>query len=268
MAETIRDQAAGLRHLLARERLRVLPLAAGHSGAGKTTLILGIACALAAAGRRVAVLDVGSGEVAAALSLTWRWELAHLLEGVREYREVALAGPADGIEIVPSAKGVAALVAAGRGGEELFGAFARLGTRPDLLLFDIPAKSTGVCALLPQEAEIAIVMRPGREALTATYSCLKALVRRQGRRRFRLVVNGAPQAEAQQLHRHMAEVVRRFLDAELGWGGAVAAEPVLRAGGARAALACAGAFEALAASLSDWRLAEYRVPEPAGRAHR
>jgi flagellar biosynthesis protein FlhG len=256
--EALPDQAMGLRRMLARERLRVLPIVAGQRGAGKTTLLLGIACAAAAAGQRVAVLDPSDGEVAAALSLTWRWELVHLLEGAREYREVALAGPA-GIGIVPAAKGVAALLEAGRGGDELFGGFARLSARPDLMLLNVPAKDPAACALLPQDAEMLVVTRTDRGSVTATYSRLKALSRRHGRRRFRLVVNGAPEAEARGLHRHMAAVARRFLDAELAYGGSLGQQAALRAGGPRAAAACAAGFEALARALADWRLAEYPV---------
>jgi flagellar biosynthesis protein FlhG len=256
MPEALRDQAAGLRRMLARGRLRVLPLAAGLPGAGKTTLLLGIACAVASAGRRVAVLDPSAGELAAALALTWRWELIHLLGGEREYREVALAGPA-GIGIVPAAKGVAALLEAGRGGEELFGGFARLSERPDLVLLNVPARDPGACALLPQDAELLMVTRPSRDAITATYSQLKELSRRYGRRRFRLFVNRAPEAQARGLHRHMAAVARRFLGTELAYGGSLSDEAALRAGGPAAAARCASAFDGLAHQLADWRLAEY-----------
>lgn len=256
MPDALRDQAAGLRRMLGRGRLRVLPLAAGQRGVGKTTLLLGIACAAAAAGKRVVVLDPGGGELAAALSLTWRWELIHLLAGEREYREVALAGPA-GIAIVPAAKGVAALLEAGHGGEALFAGFARLSERADLVLLNVPANDPGACALLPQDAELLMVTCPSREAVTATYSRLKALARRHGRRRFRLFVNRAPEGEARGLHRHMAAVADRFLGTELAYGGSLADEAVLRAGGPGAAAHCARAFNTLAQGLADWRLAEY-----------
>jgi MinD-like ATPase involved in chromosome partitioning or flagellar assembly len=242
--------------MLGRERLRVLPVAAGQRGVGKTTLLIGIACAAAAAGQRVAVLDPSGGELAAALSLTWRWELLHLLGGEREYGEVALAGPA-GIGIVPAAKGVAALLAAGRGGEALFDGFARLTERLDLVLVNVPAKDPGACALLPQDAELLVVTRPSREAVTATYSHLKVLARRFGRHRLRLFVNRAPDAQARGLHEHMALVARRFLGTELAYGGSFDDEAMLRAGGPGAAAHCAHAFDALAQQLADWRLAEY-----------
>lgn len=249
-----KDQAAGLRCLLARKRLRVLPVAAGMRGVGKTTLLLGVACAAAAAGQRVVVLDASGGDVATALGLTWRRELVHLLNGEREFRDVVLPGPA-GIGIVPAAKGVAALLDAGKGGDDLFRGFTRLAARPDLVLFNTPAKDG--CALLPEESELLIVTRTDREAVTATYARLKEFTRRHGRERFRLFVNRAAPAAARALHAHMAGVARRFLGAELAWGGCLADEDVLRAGGPAAAAHHAGAFGALAQALLKWPLAEY-----------
>lgn len=256
MSEAPGDQAAGLRRMLGRERLRVLPVATGAPGVGKTTLLLGIACAAAAAGQRVALLDPGGGEIAAALSLTWRWDLVHLLQGEREYGEIALAGPA-GTDIVPAAKGVAALLEAGHGGEKLFGGIAQLTARPDLVLLNVPVRDAAACTLLPPEAELLAVTRTSREAVTATYSRLKLLARRYGRRRIRLFVNRAPDDQARELYRHMAVVARRFLGTELAYGGSLADEPVLRAGGPGAAAQCAPAFDTLAQGLADWPLAEY-----------
>jgi flagellar biosynthesis protein FlhG len=242
--------------MLARRRMRVLAIAAGLRGVGKTTLLLGLACAAAAAGQRVVVLDPSAGDVAAALGLTWRRELLHLLNGERAYREVVLAGPS-GIGILPAAKGVAALLDAGKDGDELFGGFTRLAARPDLVLLNTPAKDGAACTLLPRDAELLVVTATGREAVTATYTRLKELARRHGRKRFRLVVNRAAAEEARALHAHMAGVARRFLGIELAWGGSIADEAMLRAGGAQAATLGASAFSALLQALADWPLAEY-----------
>jgi flagellar biosynthesis protein FlhG len=246
MAGRPRDQAAGLRRMLARDRLRVLAIDAGARGAGKTTTVLGIARAAAALGQRVVVLDQSAGEVAGALSLTWRWELAHLLSGEREWREVLLEGPG-GIGVVPGAKGLAALAASGGEGAKLFGGFARLSARPDLVIVNLCTRRARTSCLLGPEAELLMVARAARASVTATYARIKEHVRRSSRRRFRLLVNGAGEAEARALHATMAEVVRRFLGAELAFGGAVAAGAA--PGDAR--------WDTLARALEGWPLAEF-----------
>lgn len=256
------DQAAGLRRVLAPRRLRVLPVAAGCRGMGKTTLALGLARAAAQAGLRTVLLDA-AGDAAAALSLTWRWELLHLLEGEREYGEVALEGPG-GIRIVPAARGVAALRGEPDAGTHLFEAFTRLSTRPDLVVFNTPVREAAPCALVPGEADLLLVASPSQDAVKATYARLKALARRHGRRCARLFVNRAAPERARELHAHMAGVARRFLGVELGWGGSLAPAPELATLGAGAAAGpAASRFSTLLAAMDDWALAQFGEPAPA-----
>ncbi|MCX7962695.1 MAG: hypothetical protein N2653_14150, partial [Burkholderiales bacterium] len=210
-----------------------------------------------------AVLLDAAGDAAAALALTWRWELLDLLRGEREYAEVALPAPG-GVRIVPAARGVAALAESGEGGARLFEAFANLSSRPDLLVFNTPARESAACALVPAEAEVLLVTTASAEAVKATYARLKALVRRHGRRSARLFVNRAEPERARELHAHMAAVARRFLGVELLWGGVLGAAPELASLGAAAAAGPAHArFAALATSLDDWRLAEFGAPRAA-----
>jgi len=162
------------------------------------------------------------GEVATALSLTWRHELDDLLDGSREYAEVALDAPG-GARVVPGPRGLARLVAAGEDGARLFGGFAHLLEPPQLVILNLPTKDSSACALVPADTEVLLVARPTSPSVTATYARLKDMVRRHGRRRFRLLVNRADDAAAAALHAHVAEVARRFLDADVAFAGAVPA---------------------------------------------
>jgi len=217
-----RDQATGLRRILRPGRLRVLPVAAGMHGTGKTMVVIELARAASASGQRAVILDQSRGEVAAALSLTWRRELDDLLSGEHDYAEVALPGPG-GSAILPGARGIARLVEAGEDGARLFGGFAQLSSAPNLVILNLAVKDGAACRLVPPEAEMLLVARPGNASVTATYSSIKNLVRRHGRRRFRLLVNRADEQAAAALHANVAEVARRFLDAEVAFGGAIAA---------------------------------------------
>lgn len=217
-----RDQATGLRRILRPARLRVLPVAAGMQGTGKTRIVIELARAAAAAGQRVVVLDQSRGDIATALSLTWRRELEDLLNGSHEYAQVALPGPA-GCAIVPGARGLARLVESGEDGARLFGGFARLASAPTLVILNTAAKDASGCRLVPPGAETLLVVRPTQVSITATYARMKDLVRRHGRRNFRLLVNRADAQAAGALHAHVSEVARRFLDAEVVLAGAVAA---------------------------------------------
>ena len=216
------DQATGLRRILRPGRLRVLPVAAGMQGTGKTMVVIELARAAAAAGQGVVILDQSRGDVAGALSLTWRRELDDLLSGEHEYSAVALPGPG-GSAIVPGARGIERIVESGEDGTRLFGGFAHLSSAPDLVILNLAGKDGAGCRLVPADAEMLLVARPTNPSVTATYSRMKDLVRRHGRRRFRLLVNRADAQAAAALHANVAEVARRFLDAEVAFGGAVAA---------------------------------------------
>lgn len=248
------DQASGLRRMLGRRRLRVLPVLGGARDVGATTCVLGLACASAAAGQRTLVLDEGASGVAGALGLTWRAELSDLLCGRHEIGDVVLNGPC-GVGLVPARKGIAALMDAGAAGEQIFGAFAGLAARPDFLILSLA--SAHAARLVPCDAELVLVTRPAPEAITATYARIKQLADGHGRRSLRLLVNRCGAREAIALHEHLSGVARRFLAVELGFAGHIESDDALLEGGARVASRRAALFRSLAEGIGQWRLAEY-----------
>lgn len=249
----VADQADGLRRLIGRRRLRVLPVLGDPADAASAACVVGLACASSGAGRRTYVLDEGAGGIAAALGLTWRAELADLLEGRRDIAQVVLPGPC-GVGIVPARKGVAALLEAGASGADLFEGFAQLSARPDLVIFHL--EDAGAARLLPEDSELLVLARPGEEALTGAYARIKRLVQ-GGRPRMRLLVHGADAGEGNGVHAQLAAVARRFLAADLLYAGHIERDPALAGGGARSAPRLTGLFQRCAEGLEAWRLPEY-----------
>ena len=86
--------------------VRVLAVASGKGGVGKTNLSVNLATALAALGEQVMLLDAdfGLANVDVLLGLTPKQTLADVLAGRATLAEVILAGP-KGVRIVPSASG-------------------------------------------------------------------------------------------------------------------------------------------------------------------
>ena len=248
------DQAAGLRRILRPGRLRVLPVLAGMRGTGKTAIVIALAHAAARAGLRVLVLDQSRGDVATALSLTWRRELADLLDGSHDYDEVRLPGPG-GCGIVPAPRGLARLLEAGEDGRRLFGGFLALSAPPQLVILNTLDASG--CRLVPAPAEILLVARPTRPSITATYARMKDLVRRHGRQRFRLLVNRADEQGARALHDNVSQVARRFLGAEVAYAGAVANGTHSCVGGTHPCVGETPDLAPLAHALERWSLAEF-----------
>ncbi len=93
-------------------RARVIAVASGKGGVGKTTVAVNVGVALAKLGLRVGILDgdFALGNVDVAVGLTPVVHLGHLLDGERSLAEITLEGPA-GVTIIPAGSGIPKLTA-------------------------------------------------------------------------------------------------------------------------------------------------------------
>jgi flagellar biosynthesis protein FlhG len=240
------DQAAGLRRMLGKRALRVLPLLSSMDEAAQAALALRLAAALARLGSRVVLLDASAGAVPAALGLAARGDLLHLIEGRSEFADVALDAP-EGLRVLPAARGIAALEQ--HGGEDysqLFGAFAALRDPADLVLLNCAAHDArSACRAAGGGHELVLAMRTDGESVTGAYALVKEALRRHGQRGYRLLFAGASSREAGPLAARMRATAKRFLDVEL------------RAGGAIADAAAADDWRGVADACYGWNLPEY-----------
>ena len=75
--------------------VRVIAVTGGKGGVGKTSVAVNLATGLAAAGRRVVLLDgdLGMANVDVLLGLSPRYTLAHVLSGERTLDEILVTAP-------------------------------------------------------------------------------------------------------------------------------------------------------------------------------
>jgi len=207
----------------ARRPLRVVAVASGKGGVGKTNVSANLAVAFGRQGRRVWLLDadLGLANVDVLFGLTPRLSLLDVLRADRSLADVVLDGPA-GVRIIPAASGVEELTALGAADRlRLLGGIETLEPEPDVLLVDTAAGiSSNVLFFTAAAADALIVVTPEPTALTDAYALMKILAERHGRREFLVVVNmAAGSADAHAAFARLARVADRFLHVRLEYQG-------------------------------------------------
>ena len=249
--------------------VQVIAVTGGKGGVGKTAVSVNLSAALAAAGRRVVLLDgdLGLANADVFLGLSPRYTLAHVLSGERTLDEILIEA-APGLWVVPAASGAADL--ANMGAVEHLGlvqAFSSLATRLDVLIVDTAAGiAQSVLQFSQASQHVVVVICDEPASLTDAYALVKVLSRNHGVRRFRVLANmvKAPGAGLE-LFRRFERVTEKFLDVVLEFTGEIPEDEFMRRAireqrpvfDAYPSSAAAQAFKKLAQSADTW-------PVPAG----
>ena len=232
MSSSVQDQAAGLRRMANPRPVRVIAVASGKGGVGKTNVSVNLAVALADAGKHVMLLDadLAMANVDVLLGLQPRANLAHVLDGELSLEEIIVEGPA-GVQIVPASSGVAHLAQLSPAEHAgLIRAFSDLTQPLDVLVVDIAAGVADSVVTFTRAAhEVVVVVCDEPASITDAYALIKVLSRDQGIQRFQILANMArSEEEGRTLFRKIAAVCERFLDVTLNHLGTVPYDEYLR----------------------------------------
>lgn len=250
-AEAGADQAHALRVLAARRRTpgparrlggaaRVLAVASGKGGVGKTNVAVNLAVSFARQGFQVIVLDcdLGLANVDALLGLHPKYTLQHVLTRQRRLEDVILDGPA-GIRIVPGASGLSELAdLSDAQREDLMTRLGGIDGMADIVILDTGAGiSANVLQFVVASGDVLVVTTPEPTAITDAYALIKVATLKTNRGRgdaplrLRLVVNQTiNDAEARETSTNIVTVAKRFLEVEVEALGGIPSDPaVMRA---------------------------------------
>ena len=219
------DQASGLRRMANPKPVRVITIASGKGGVGKTNVSVNLALALAATGKDVTILDadLGLANIDVMLGLHSDKNLSNVMNGECDLEEVLLDGP-NGIKVIPASSGVkdmAEMSPAQHAG--LVSAFSELSHNIDILLVDTAAGiSDSVVSFSRAAQEVIVVVCDEPASITDAYALIKLLNKDQGIFKFHILANmvSGPQ-QGREVYEKLSKVSDRFLDVALDYLGHV-----------------------------------------------
>ncbi len=212
--------------------VRVIAVASGKGGVGKTSVSVNLAMSLIHAGQRTLLLDtdLGLANVDVMLGLSPRFTLADVFAGRCELRDTLLEGPR-GLWVVPAASGkrhMTELTPQQHVG--LVHAFSELDLPIDTMVVDNAAGiADGVLTFCQAAQDVIVVVCDEPASVTDAYALIKVLSRERGVSRIQVLANQVQQpAEGRQLFEKLERVTAKFLDVTLNYLGAIPRDEWLR----------------------------------------
>ncbi len=246
--------------------VKVIGIASGKGGVGKTNVTVNLAWHLARRGRRVLVLDadLGLANVDILLGLRPKWTLADVLAGQCDIKDILLDGPA-GISVIPAASGVKHMADLGPDqNAAIVRALSALDGDFDLMLVDMAAGiSDSVVTLACACQHVLVVASDEPTSIADAYALIKVLNKEGGVRDFKFLSNMVENdIKSRTGYNRVNEVSQRFLDVNIEYAGAIPKDVFLTQAVAQRAVVSekypaslsAKAFKRLAESVDRWPL--------------
>ena len=210
------------------QKTRVLAIASGKGGVGKTNIVANLGFSLSQMGKKILILDadMGLGNIDILLGLTPKYNLSHVLLGEKGIEEITVDGPG-GMKIIPAASGIQELTDLSKKQQlSILDKLDRFINGFDMFLIDTAAGiSNNVLHFNAAAQEVMVIISPEPTSITDAYALMKILSRRYDVRRFNLIVNSVHgENEAVNVFRQLQIVTHRFLDIHIEFIGHVTSD--------------------------------------------
>lgn len=227
---TFPEQARGLSRIS--QPVRVMAVASGKGGVGKSNLSVNLASVFARQDKSVVLMDadLGLANVDLLLGVRPLYDLHHVMTGERSLEEVMVESP-QGIRVIPAASGVQRMAELSKSEHvSLIRSFSELTVPVDVLIIDTAAGiSDSVISFSQASQEVIVVVCDEPASITDAYALIKVLNRDNGVNRFQIVTSMVRNAaQGFNLYEKLTTVADQYLNCSLGYLGHVPMDDQLR----------------------------------------
>ena len=216
MSGHMADQAQNLRELVGkRQEIRVISVASGKGGVGKSSFSVNLAVSMSRLGVRVLVVDAdfGLANVDVMLGVTSRYDVSYFLRGEKALNEIIQLGH-EGVRFISGGSGVNDLLnMAEEQLAELLTGIVRLDAPIDLIIVDTGAGiNENIMQMILASTETIIVITPEPTSILDAYALVKTIVKRDASHPIHVLINKCEnKKEAIKVQEGFIEVVGRHL---------------------------------------------------------
>jgi len=210
------DQAQNLRELVGKQQdIRVLSIASGKGGVGKSSIAINLAIAMSRLGVRVLVVDAdfGLANVDVMLGVSSRYDVSYFLRGEKTLHEIIQLGH-EGVRFISGGSGVKDLLNMEEGQlTSLLSGLVKLDAPIDLIIIDIGAGiNDTVMQLIHASSETIVVITPEPTSILDAYALVKTIVKRDASHPIHVLINKCEdKKEAHRVSEGFVEIVGRHL---------------------------------------------------------
>lgn len=227
------DQATKLRKKVQEKagNTRIIAIASGKGGVGKSNITVNLGLALQEMGKRVLLLDadLGMANLDILLGLTPRYNLSHVLKGKCKFEDALLNGP-EGIDILPGTSGEDLINISSTEVKRLIEASSHMESNYDIIIIDIGAGiHYSVTNFIMACDEAIIVLTPEPTAIMDAYSLIKFLSNQKYKNKIGLIINQTSSSkEGDNVANRMQKVIKEYLKLDINIMGYIPYDEYVR----------------------------------------
>ena len=235
------DQAETLREIMRQKgkdseharSTRIITIASGKGGVGKTNVATNIALAYAAMGQRVVLMDadLGLANVNVVLGIIPKYNLYHVIRKQKQMKDILMSTDY-GIQIVAGASGFAKIANLSEEEREGFVAELKQLADADVIIIDAGAGvGNNVLAFVAAADEAIIVTTPEPTAITDAYGIIKIIATEIDNLSLglKLVVNRVSSVtEGKKVAERVINIAGQFLNLKIDYLGYVYEDPAVQ----------------------------------------